>query len=76
MSSRDYIRRDIRNMGDAPHNVVVYKWVETDTGVSKRLWSVFRYPDMDVDMSMFEKYFNDDSYIIQVELLNSDGVML
>ena len=77
MSSRDFIRRDIRNMNGVPHNVVVYKYITGECGsLHRRLWGVFRYPNMDVDMSFFEKYLKSDDYIIQVELLNSDGVML
>ena len=76
MSSRDFIRRNIHNMNGVPHNVVVYKYVKGEYGsLHRRLWGVFRYPNMDVDMSFFEKYFKSDDYIIQVELLNSDGVM-
>ena len=77
MSSRGYIKAQVQKMGDSEHNVVVYKFIEGDDGkLYKRLWAVFRYPNMDTDMSKFEYYFNDDSYIIQVELPNVGGVML
>ena len=77
MSTRGFIKSQIQKMGDSEHNVVVYKFIEGEDGkLYKRLWAVFRYPNMDKDMSRFEYYFNDDSYIIQVELPNGGGVML
>ena len=77
MSTRGYIKAHVQQMGDSEHNVAVYKFIVGEDGkLYKRLWAVFRYPTMGVDMSRFECYFNDDSYIIQVELPNSDGVML
>ena len=77
MSSKNCIKSQIQKMGDLAHNVAVYKFIEGEGGkLYKRLWAVFRYPNMDKDMSRFEYYFNDDSYIIQVELPNVGGVML
>ena len=77
MSTREFIHRELQAVRNVAHNVAVYKFIEGEDGkLYKRLWAVFRYPNMDKDMSKFEYYFNDNSYIIQVELPNSDGVIL